>query len=71
MISLYDEVLPKEEVIHRSGKTNNEIERSVETRNSLAKTSDLFNQPLVIGLAGAGIAVIAVGVISRRKKREK
>ena len=71
VISLYDEVLPKEKVIHRSRETSDEIERSVETRNSLAQTSDLFNQPLVIGLAGAGVAVIVVGVISRRKKNEK
>ena len=66
VISLYDEALPSEKVVHRS----DEVERKGETRRSLARTSDLLDQPLMAGLAGAGLAILLVGIFSRRRKNE-
>lgn len=64
VIALYDPVKPAEE------KKENHKQREVErTRERLAQTSDLFNQPLVIGLCAGGIVAIAIGVRKARKDK--
>jgi len=62
VINMYDPIKPAEDKreIHRQ----REVERPAST---LAKTSDLFNQPLFYGLLAAGVAAIAFGVWRRRK----
>ena len=63
VINLYDEArIEVEKVVHKQNKR--EIEHS---RERLAKTGDLFNQPLFIGLCAGGFVAIALGVRKARK----
>ena len=65
VINLYDEAyVEAEKVVHTHD------ERQVErTRERLAQTGDLFNQPLFIGLCAGGIVAIAIGVRKARKDK--
>ena len=67
VISLYDPIKPAEEKkeIHKQ----REVERPASYQN-LVKTGDLFNQPLVIGLAIGGLVALAYGIHRRRKAQD-
>ena len=67
VISMYDPVKPAQEQkeIHK----RREVERpaSYSSTTALAKTGDLFSQPLFYALLAAGAAAIGYGVYRRRK----
>ena len=67
VISLYDPVKPAQEQkeIHK----RREVERpaSYSSTTALAKTGDLFSQPLFYALLAAGAAAVGYGVYRRRK----
>ena len=67
VISMYDPIKPAQEQkeIHK----RREIERpaSYSSTTTLAKTGDLFSQPLFYALLAAGAAAIGYGVYRRRK----
>ena len=67
VISLYDPIKPAEEKkeVHKQ----REVERPASYQN-LVKTGDLFNQPLVIGLAIGGLVALAHGIHRRRKAQD-
>ena len=64
VISLYDPVKPREEKkeIHKQREVQNQ-------RQNLVKTGDILNQPLMIGLAVGGLAIVAYGIYRKRKQQ--
>lgn len=63
VINMYDPIKPGED--RREIRRQREVERPAST--SLAKTGDLFNQPLFYVLLVAGVAAIGYGVYRKRK----
>jgi len=61
VINLYDEATVTAERT-TSGSTTT-------SRQSLAKTGDILNQPLIIGLAVGGLAIVAYGIYRKRKQQ--
>ena len=67
VIALYDPIKPAQE--QKEIRRQREVERpaSYSGTTSLAKTGDMFNQPLVIALAACGLVMLALGIRRTRK----
>ena len=67
VINLFDTAtVTKEEVEHVK---NERVVTQNTTQTPLAKTGDILNQPLIIGLAIGGAAIVAYGVYRKRKQQ--
>jgi len=50
---------------------NSQQEKKQAEKKKLAKTSDLANPGLMAGIAGAGLAIVVIGLINRRRRRDQ
>jgi len=70
VINLFDEAtVTQEKVEHVKNERVITQNTTQTTQTPLAKTGDILNQPLIIGLTVGGLAIVAYGIYRKRKQQ--